>query len=438
MSVTEELRSIDPFGFWPRKQSAIIARPQVDGNDPGDYAFHSPYVLLGKGPIEFRGRFDRLAGNKGTLVVRVNELGVDDGGGGILIDTQSFPIASLVASGGEFRIVVDAKGGGCRYAIYGQITPTQAARAEGLELEVGGQSEAERYRRDLIAARETIFGASPLFTGLYELEMGEPTLEHPVSQACTVGQFSEPSYARWLGAMKRPLHRHRKQWEFIYILQALEYYGALKPKSRGLGFGVGEEPLPAIMASMGCYVTATDLPSEDARASVWGGTSEHAASLAGVRQPEIIDDASLERMVEFQAIDMTKIPGSLVGYDFTWSSCALEHLGSIADGLDFIERSIDCLSPGGIAVHTTELNLLSNNKTMDHEGTVLFRRRDFEEIAARLILQGHKVAKLNFQTGNTPFDDHVDVPPYSSNDHFKLVMSQYLTTSFGIVIEKGG
>ena len=89
-------------------------------------------------------------------------------------------------------------------------------------------------------------------------------------------------------------------------------------------------------------------------------------------------------------------------------------------------------------MHTTELNLLSNNKTIDHEGTVLFRRRDFEEIASRLILQGHKVMKLNFQTGNTPLDDHVDMPPYSSNDHFKLVMSQYLTTSFGIVIKKGG
>ncbi len=288
MSGTEELRPIDPFGFWPRKQSAIVARLQVDDNDPGEYVFHSPYVLPGTGLFEFRGRFDRLSGDQGTLIVRVHELGEAVGGSAVLIDTQFLPISSLIGSGGEFRIVIDAKAG-CRYALLGAITPARGVRAEGLELDVSGNCEAQRFRRELIAARETIFRASPLFVGLYELDKDEPTLEHPVSQACTVGQFSEPTYERWLRAMKRPLHRHRKQWEFIYILHTLDYYGALKPKSRGVGFGVGEEPLPAVMASMGCYVTATDLPPEDARAGEWGVTGQHAASLAGGKANRFFD-----------------------------------------------------------------------------------------------------------------------------------------------------
>ena len=151
----------------------------------------------------------------------------------------------------------------------------------------------------------------------------------------------------------------------------------------------------------------------------------------------IIADEALARAVEFRPVDMTRIPDDLTDYDFTWSSCALEHVGSIALGLNFIERSIACLKPGGIAVHTTELNLLSNDATIDHSGTVLFRRRDFEEIAARLVLQGHEVMPLNFVAGSTPLDDHIDVPPYSSNEHFKLLMSRYLTTSFGLIVRRG-
>jgi len=31
------------------------------------------------------------------------------------------------------------------------------------------------------------------------------------------------------------------------------------------------------------------------------------------------------------------LPADLTGFDFCWSICALEHLGTIAQGLDFIK-----------------------------------------------------------------------------------------------------
>jgi hypothetical protein len=58
------------------------------------------------------------------------------------------------------------------------------------------------------------------------------------------------------------------------------------------------------------------------------------------------------------------------------SSCALEHLGTLDGGLDFIVRSAELHFPGGVAVHTTKFNVLSNNSTIEHGENVIYRRRD--------------------------------------------------------------
>lgn len=91
----------------------------------------------------------------------------------------------------------------------------------------------------------------------------------------------------------------------------------------------------------------------------------------------------------------------------------------------------------GLAVHTTELNLTSNAVTIDDAETVLFRRQDIEQIAVDLVSRGHFVAQIKYDFGTTPLDQHVDVPPYSTNDHLKLAMGGYVTTSFGLIIRRG-
>lgn len=133
---------------------------------------------------------------------------------------------------------------------------------------------------------------------------------------------------------------------------------------------------------------------------------------------------------------MNSIPAELTGqFDFCWSACALEHLGSIKNGLRFIERSVECLVPGGVAVHTTEFNCYSDRDTLDHAGTVLFRKRDFLNLANRLAAKGAQL-RLSFDLGDLPLDKHVDVAPYSPDDHLKLQLDRWVTTSFGLIIHK--
>lgn len=123
------------------------------------------------------------------------------------------------------------------------------------------------------------------------------------------------------------------------------------------------------------------------------------------------------------------------GFDFTWSSCCFEHLGSIEHGLRFVEESIKLLKPGGIAVHTTEFNLSSNDETVSEGGCVIFRRRDIDRLAQRLTAQGHRIC-LDYTEGTSPADLHVDVPPYTANPHLRLLLQGFVSTSIGLIVQK--
>jgi 2-polyprenyl-3-methyl-5-hydroxy-6-metoxy-1,4-benzoquinol methylase len=265
----------------------------------------------------------------------------------------------------------------------------------------------------------------------------EPNLQWPVSQACTQAQMTEPAYLYWCGQIDEQPRLHRKQWEFCYILQALARYGMMAPGLRGLGFGVGEEPLAALLAARGASILATDLEPERASDQGWVKTAQHAANKEALNARGLCDPQLFDTRVDFRFMDMNAIdPDLSEGFDFCWSACALEHLGSIGNGLDFIMRSVDCLKPGGLAVHTTELNCSSNSQTLDDAGTVLFRRRDFRGLARRLAAEGCQLT-LNFNLGEQPLDKHVDVPPYSSDEHLKLLIDRWTSTSFGLIIRKG-
>lgn len=264
-----------------------------------------------------------------------------------------------------------------------------------------------------------------------------PSLAQPTSQMCTYDQFEEADYARHCATFGSTPGTHRKQWEFCFILAAIERAGLLRPGVRALGFGTGREPLPSVFARHGMRVTATDAPIEVDRAQGWAEGNQHSSGLGDLHDPALVDRATFLAHATWRAVDMNAIPDDLRGYDLCWSACALEHLGSIARGLDFIVNSVACLRPGGYAVHTTEFNLSSDTETLDVPGLCLFRRRDIEAVANRLARAGHEVWPLNFHPGDAEIDAIVDTPPYAL-PHLKLEVADWVTTSFGLVVRRGG
>lgn len=277
-----------------------------------------------------------------------------------------------------------------------------------------------------------------LWRGLPAMVSGEPATDaFPMSTVCRQASFEEPYFAYWAARLGEGLRYHRKLWEFVFVAQTLWERGAVVAGARGLGFGVGLEPLAAFFASQECEVVGTDMSPDVAAEVGWIATNEHAHGKEALRRPWVCPDALFDRNVSFRECDMNAIPDDLTDFDFCWSACALEHLGSIEKGLDFIVRSVECLKPGGWAIHTTELNLSSNEDTVDNMDTVLFRRRDLEELAERLRAMGHYVAPFDLDPGVDPLDTYIDIPPYRVEPHLKLALWGYSITSVGLIIRRG-
>jgi len=266
-------------------------------------------------------------------------------------------------------------------------------------------------------------------------EAPRPTFARPICQLVTAAQFREPEYARCAAALRLPLVLHRKQWEFAVTLQALDAAGLLRPGARGLGFGVGAEPLPAAFAALGCEVVLTDLDPEEARRRGWSETP--ATDLSAYNRDGVCDQELFARRARWTAVDMNAVPEDLRRgeFDFVWSSCALEHLGSLESGARFVLSSLECLRPGGMAVHTTEYNASSNRFTYDHAPTVLFRERDVEALLAACREAGAAATFTPF-SGDEPADRHVDPPPHTGLPHLKLRLGRFVSTSVSLVLRK--
>jgi hypothetical protein len=262
----------------------------------------------------------------------------------------------------------------------------------------------------------------------------KPTLARPISQPCSANQIYQVRYRQWVDEMHQPFVMHRKQWEWVYILQSLFVNGCLVEGKTGLGFGVGTEPISAIAAKRGARILATDSPIEAGEAGGWTETNQHAHDIKSLNVSDICPEDEFLDRVSFRVVDMRDVPGDIKGYDFTWSACAFEHLGTLEAGFAFVERSLDCLKPGGFAVHTTEYNVSSNDDTVESGPTVLYRRRDFEAFAKRLREKGHKIS-LTFGLGDTEDDRHVDEEPFT-NCHLKVREGKYVITSYGLTIQK--
>jgi SAM-dependent methyltransferase len=267
------------------------------------------------------------------------------------------------------------------------------------------------------------------------------------SKLCVQKDIESDWFFYWCSKLNcAPLY-HRKLWEFCYILQVLHDHSLMKPGLNGVGFGCGEEPLPSLLASYDIHITITDLTFEQAEKKGWVTSSQHASSLQKIKREYLCSSNLLDKNLSLEYVNMNDIPERLFGqFDFCWSACALEHLGSLENGLEFIENSLNVLKPGGIAVHTTEFNL-TGTPTIDDWPTVLFTEDDMNKLAENLMAKGHIIPPFDFNKGSGPIDHFVDVPPFPwqstfmintlpSPCHLKLSIHGIPCTSIGIIVQK--
>jgi len=289
--------------------------------------------------------------------------------------------------------------------------------------------------RDLASALPPLVETAPSHVGL-------------TCKPSTQADIESDWVRHWCHQLHAPVVYHRKLWELSYVLQAIFENGHLAPGAKGLGFGCGIEPIPSYLAARGVDVTMTDLLPEAAAAKGWTATNQHSKDVESAFQAHLVERSVFDEHVSLQYIDMNAIPAALAGYDFCWSVCALEHLGSIDHGMAFIENSLTTIKPGGLSVHTTEININGDGETIDNWPTVLFQKKHFEALGAKLTARGHDVAAFDFFMGDKPMDRFIDLPPYHHDlpqdfaswvgapQHLKLGIDGFASTCFGFLVRK--
>lgn len=256
------------------------------------------------------------------------------------------------------------------------------------------------------------------------------------SELCKAKDFQQDWFARWCQELGETPKYHRKQWEYVYILQALWERGCISKGKRGIGFAVGTEPLPSVFAKYGCDILATDILPEKGEQMGWTTANQLCTGVDSLYKCDICDEETFNQRVEYMPVDMNDIPSDLRHFDFNWSSCSFEHLGTIEKGKQFLRNQLKTLKPGGWAVHTTEFNISSNDETQDNNPTVVFRMRDIEAIAGELRREGHWVEELDYSLGGLPQDFAVDIYPHQQKVHLKLQVGSFVVTSIGLIIRK--
>jgi len=219
-------------------------------------------------------------------------------------------------------------------------------------------------------------------------------------------------------------------------MQALWERGCIGPGKKGLVFAVGTEPASSIFANYGCEILATDIFPQKGIEKGWTTDNQLCFGLESLNTRMLCEEAVFLEKVKYRAVDMNEIPDDLEEFDFNWSSCSFEHLGTIEKGLNFLKNQLKTIKPGGWAVHTTEFNVSSNDETQDNNDTVIFRYRDIERLIKELRESGHFVEDQDYSLGGMPEDFQVDTIPHQQDIHLKLQIDRFVVTSLGLIIQK--
>jgi len=229
--------------------------------------------------------------------------------------------------------------------------------------------------------------------------------------------------------------------EYVFVSRIIDAIGLISAGGgkKALGFAVGEERTVPFFAKHQVNVVATDLPPNDPQVAGWGGTHQHmSGAVEAMPRYGHVTKKQMREYVTQEWLDMNQMEKSdvwktqLGSFDFVWSVCSVEHVGSIKLALEAMINSLQFLKLGGTAVHTTEFNLNQLVDTMDGPGTVIFRQSDAESLRACALRKGYEMPEICYDPGDGPIDMTVDLPPYHHDNHLKLFLdNKYISTCIG-------
>ena len=264
----------------------------------------------------------------------------------------------------------------------------------------------------------------------------EPTAQEVPAGIVRQSEVMRSDFLYWMTELKETPSFNRKKWEWFLGLQnAFAHFGGDFDGKRAIGFGVGLEPIPDLLAKIGFEVLATDY-REGQEAHLWADTEQLSATLLDLNSRSIASPELFSERVTYRDVDMNNIPDDLTGaFDFVFSFCSLGHIGGYHNGLNFVRESTRLLKPGGLAVHTTELDLSTRLDILESPALSLYRAEDLQSLVEDLVRDGFDLPEHSFTLGPGAAEQWVDREPWSQI-HLRLDVLGHDVVPFGIVVKK--
>lgn len=170
------------------------------------------------------------------------------------------------------------------------------------------------------------------------------------SKFCDAADWFRPDIERIIRQeLQEPPRFHRKQWEFAMIYRALERADKLGENRIGLSMGGGRELIAYAIARRVRQLLITDL--YESTTSWECARTDDPDEFIRRNKPFPVDDARLKAM----RMDMRDLRFPDATFDFCYSTCAVEHIGTREDFLRHFNEVARVLKDDGLYVFTTEV-----------------------------------------------------------------------------------
>jgi hypothetical protein len=259
------------------------------------------------------------------------------------------------------------------------------------------------------------------------------------SEVVSEQRFLESDFFYWMRFLGEKPRLHSKQFQFYAIMDrafSIIKDGRQSSPPMAIGFGVGTEPIPSALVGLGYKVVATDYLDGEI-AETWRDSGQQSESFLDLNKRRLVTDEEFLNFCEFRNMDMNEIPNSLNGcFDFVWSSCALGHIGSYDKGLEFILNSLRLLSPGGWAVHTTELDKSELTEKFDYPNLSFYKIEDLESVLDKAELAGFKPLRIRKAAWTGKSEKYIVSEPWAKKPHLRIELFGREINSIVIQIQR--
>lgn len=263
-----------------------------------------------------------------------------------------------------------------------------------------------------------------------------------LSKVCDAADwFDEEIQNVILNELREPVRLHRKQWEFAMIFLALQKLGLLSDDKTGLSVGGGNERVLYSVARNVKKLFVTDLYSDE---TVWDcARTGDPDDFIKAHKPFEVDDSKIKAL----RMDMRNLDFEDNTFDFCYSSCAIEHIGTCEDFIQHFNEVNRCLKEGGYYVFTTEFHF--GNETIENPNNYIFSPEYLEKmiLESDLSLVGEPDATLTPNRINFPYpvniksfareeENNLTAKLIDNFPHIILLKGRYPFTSILFITQK--